>query len=59
MPVMNEPATRAPAAVPRHPPDREAAGETLRPNPAYVVSRTYDMLAANPGGARLHPGLLG
>jgi transcriptional regulator with XRE-family HTH domain len=32
--------------------------ETLRPNPAYVVSRTYDMLAANPGGQRLHPGLL-
>jgi transcriptional regulator with XRE-family HTH domain len=32
--------------------------ETLRPNPAYVVSRTYDILAANPGGARLHPGLL-
>jgi transcriptional regulator with XRE-family HTH domain len=31
----------------------------LRPNPAYVVSRTYDMLAANPGGAALHPGLLG
>src|SRR5580693_9970842 len=22
--------------------------ETLRPNPAYVVTRTYDMLAANP-----------
>jgi hypothetical protein len=32
--------------------------EALRPNPAYVVSRTYDILAANPGGARLHPGLL-
>jgi transcriptional regulator with XRE-family HTH domain len=31
--------------------------ETLRPNPAYVLSRTYDMLAANPGGAHLHPGL--
>jgi MmyB-like transcription regulator ligand binding domain len=30
--------------------------ERLRPNPAYVVSRTYDMLAANPGGAQLHPG---
>ena len=26
--------------------------------PAYVLSRTYDILAANPGGAQLHPGLL-
>ncbi len=33
--------------------------ESLRPNPAYVISRTYDILAANPGGARIHPGLLG
>ena len=33
--------------------------ETLRPNPAYVLSRTYDVLAANPGGAQLHPGLAG
>jgi transcriptional regulator with XRE-family HTH domain len=32
--------------------------EALRPNPAYVISRTYDILAANPGGARMHPGLL-
>jgi transcriptional regulator with XRE-family HTH domain len=31
--------------------------ERLRPNPAYVVSRTYDVLAANPGGEQLHPGL--
>ena len=31
--------------------------ETLRPNPAYVLSRTYDVLAANPGGTCLHPGL--
>jgi transcriptional regulator with XRE-family HTH domain len=31
--------------------------ERLRPNPAYVVSRTYDVLAANPAGAQLHPGL--
>ncbi|MCL2586378.1 MAG: helix-turn-helix transcriptional regulator [Streptosporangiales bacterium] len=30
---------------------------TLRPNPAYVVSRTYDILAANQGGERLHAGL--
>ncbi|TCC02824.1 helix-turn-helix transcriptional regulator [Kribbella soli] len=31
--------------------------ETLRPNPAYVVSRTNDLLAANPGGLRLFPGM--
>jgi len=53
------------APVPPQPPSRSLRPtaklllETLRPNPAYVVSRTYDILAANPGGARLHPGLLG
>jgi transcriptional regulator with XRE-family HTH domain len=31
--------------------------ETLRPNPAYVLSRTNDLLAANPGGVQLLPGL--
>ncbi|MFI6325215.1 helix-turn-helix transcriptional regulator [Nonomuraea sp. NPDC050556] len=31
--------------------------ESLRPNPAYVVSRTNDLLAANPGGLGLLPGL--
>jgi transcriptional regulator with XRE-family HTH domain len=31
--------------------------EGLRPNPAYLLSRTYDVLAANPGGAQLHYGL--
>ena len=31
--------------------------ESLRPNPAYLLSRTYDVLAANPGGAQLHYGL--
>lgn len=31
--------------------------ETLRPNPAYVVSRTNDLLATNPGGLRLFPGI--
>ena len=56
-------ARRAP--VPPSPPSRTIRPtarlllESLRPNPAYVVSRTYDILAANPGGARLHPGLLG
>lgn len=48
---------------PRKPPTRTVRAtarrllEALRPHPAYVVSRTYDMLAANPGGARIHPGL--
>jgi transcriptional regulator with XRE-family HTH domain len=55
-------ARRAP--VPPRPPSRAVRPtlrvllETLRPSPAYVVSRTYDMLAANSGGGRLHPGLL-
>jgi transcriptional regulator with XRE-family HTH domain len=31
--------------------------ETLRPNPAYLLSRTNDLLAANPGGVQLLPGL--
>ncbi len=31
--------------------------ETLRPNPAYVVNRTNDLLAANPGGLRLLYGI--
>jgi transcriptional regulator with XRE-family HTH domain len=31
--------------------------ESLRPNPAYVLSRTLDVLAANPGGLLLYPGL--
>ncbi|MCQ4042049.1 helix-turn-helix transcriptional regulator [Streptantibioticus rubrisoli] len=31
--------------------------ETVRPSPAYVVSRTNDLLAANPGGMRLMPGM--
>ncbi|HEY1698713.1 MAG TPA: helix-turn-helix transcriptional regulator [Trebonia sp.] len=56
-------ASRAP--VPPKPPSRAVRPtarlllEALRPSPAYVVSRTYDVLAANPGGAHLHPGLLG
>jgi MmyB-like transcription regulator ligand binding domain len=29
----------------------------LRPNPAYVLSRTNDLLAANPAGFHLLPGL--
>jgi transcriptional regulator with XRE-family HTH domain len=31
--------------------------ESLRPNPAYIVSRTNDVLAANPAGLALFPGL--
>lgn len=31
--------------------------ETVRPCPAYVVNRTNDLLAANPGGLRLFPGI--
>jgi transcriptional regulator with XRE-family HTH domain len=31
--------------------------ETVRPNPAYVIGRTNDFLAANPGGMRLLPGM--
>ena len=31
--------------------------ETLRPNPAYVTSRTLDVLAANPGALALYTGL--
>jgi transcriptional regulator with XRE-family HTH domain len=31
--------------------------ESLRPNPAYVISRTMDILVSNEGGARLFAGL--
>ena len=31
--------------------------ETLRPNPAYVISRSMDLLAWNPGGLALYAGL--
>jgi hypothetical protein len=31
--------------------------ETLRPNPAYITSRTLDVLAANPGAMALYAGL--
>jgi transcriptional regulator with XRE-family HTH domain len=30
---------------------------TLRPNPVHVVNRTYELLAATPGGLRLLPGM--
>jgi transcriptional regulator with XRE-family HTH domain len=31
--------------------------DSARPNPAYVIGRTNDMLAANPGGLALMPGM--
>ena len=31
--------------------------ESVRPNPAYVIGRTNDVLGANPGGLSLLPGL--
>ncbi|MFE6489376.1 helix-turn-helix transcriptional regulator, partial [Streptomyces sp. NPDC057757] len=31
--------------------------ETVRPNPAYIVSRSMDVLAHNPGGLALYAGL--
>ena len=31
--------------------------ETLRPNPAYITSRTLDLLATNPGGLALYAGI--
>jgi hypothetical protein len=31
--------------------------ETLRPNPAYITSRTLDLLASNPGALALYAGI--
>jgi transcriptional regulator with XRE-family HTH domain len=57
------------ARAARHLPQRSAAPsrtvspgvklllERLRPNPAYVVSRTMDVLTPNPGGLRLYAGI--
>ncbi|GAB3004147.1 helix-turn-helix transcriptional regulator [Streptomyces pseudoechinosporeus] len=39
------------------PPGTELILESLRPNPAYVVGRTFELLAANPGGLRLFAGI--
>jgi transcriptional regulator with XRE-family HTH domain len=49
----------APPAAPSRPvsPGIKLLLESLRPNPAYVVSRTMDLLAANPGGLRLFAGI--
>lgn len=48
-----------PPAVPRRSvsPGVKLLLESLRPNPAYVVSRGMDVLAANPGGLRLYAGI--
>lgn len=50
-------------AKPSRPPSRTVRQsarqllETLRPCPAYLLSRTSQMLAANPGGVRILPGI--
>jgi transcriptional regulator with XRE-family HTH domain len=50
--------TDAPKAPSRTlPPGIAQILERLRPNPAYVMSRNMDVLAANPGGLRLLPGI--
>lgn len=50
--------TDAPKAPSRTlPPGIEQILERLRPNPAYVMSRSLDVLASNPGGMRLLPGI--
>lgn len=62
---LRELATRAArrAPEPRQPPCRKVRDsvrlllETVRPNPAYVVSRVNDLLAANPSGLRLLHGM--
>jgi transcriptional regulator with XRE-family HTH domain len=55
-------AGRTAGALPTAPARSVPAGvelllETMRPNPAYVVGRTFDLLAANPGGLRLFAGI--
>ncbi|GGN40423.1 helix-turn-helix transcriptional regulator [Streptomyces fuscichromogenes] len=51
------PAGQQPAPSRSVRPGVELLLESLRPNPAYVVSRTNDVLACNPGGLRLLPGM--
>ncbi|MFI6740664.1 hypothetical protein ACIBI9_47745 [Nonomuraea sp. NPDC050451] len=52
-----------PAPEPSLPPSRSVQPgirpllESLRPNPAHVVSRTMDVLACNPSGMRLFAGM--
>ncbi|MER5805637.1 helix-turn-helix transcriptional regulator [Streptomyces mirabilis] len=62
---LRELAARAARFVPESPPPpSRTVGphltlvlETLRPSPAYVVSRSMDLLAWNPGGLALYAGL--
>jgi transcriptional regulator with XRE-family HTH domain len=57
-------AARGAAPEPRPAPSRTVRPtllnmlEAVRPCPAYVLSRTNDVLAANPGGLHLMPGLV-
>ena len=51
----NEPRPAAPSRTVR--PTLLGMLEAVRPCPAYVLSRTNDMLAANPGGLHLMPGM--
>ncbi|MCX5329054.1 MULTISPECIES: helix-turn-helix transcriptional regulator [unclassified Streptomyces] len=62
---LRELATRAARYAPEPPPppsrtvrpDLKLVLETLRPSPAYVISRSMDLLAWNPGGLALFAGL--
>ncbi len=38
-------------------PELKLVLESLRPNPAYIVSRSMDLLATNPGGLALYAGI--
>jgi len=50
--------TRAPAVPdPTLSPGVELLLESLRPNPAHIVDRSMQVLAANPAAQRLYPGL--
>ncbi|WAL68781.1 helix-turn-helix transcriptional regulator [Amycolatopsis cynarae] len=46
-----------PAPTRTVPPGAQSMLESLRPNPAYVLSRASDLLAANPSGLRLLNGM--
>ncbi|QJS99201.1 helix-turn-helix domain-containing protein [Streptomyces asoensis] len=50
-------ASEPPAPSRTVPPHLKVVLETLRPSPAYVISRSMDLLAWNPGGLALYAGL--
>jgi transcriptional regulator with XRE-family HTH domain len=62
---LRELATRAARYAPEPPPPPSRVVrphlklllETMRPNPAYIISRSMDFLASNPGGIALYAGL--